>query len=98
MHKIYVEGCRFIGRNLKLEKSFSERHHKEGRFTSTRWFAFGCLSVVHVAVLLCDGGAAAAAAVAAAAPQLSPRYALIKRRRCDAKHEVSVWESMSVHV
>lgn len=89
----------FHWKKLKLEKSFSERHHKEGRFTTTQWFAFGCLSVVHVAVLLCDGGAAATAAVAAAAaPQLSPRYALIKRRCCDAKHEVSVWESMSVHV
>lgn len=90
----------FHWKKLKLEKSFSERHHKEGRFTSTRWFAFGCLSVVDVAVLLCDGGAAATAAVAAAAaaPQLPPRYALIKRRCCDAKHEVSVWESMSVHV
>lgn len=48
-------------------------------------------SVVYVAVMLRDGGAAAA-------PQLSPRYALIKRRCCGAKHEVSMWESMSVHV
>lgn len=78
---------------LMLEKLFSVCYHKERRFTSTWWFVFGCLSVVRVAVLLRDGGAAAAAA-----PQLSPRYALIKRHCCGAKHEVSMWESMSVHV